>query len=161
MSEELATQVFLVRTPEEQDAVIVSFVDDGEVNGIYLYEPGADPIEVDAVQIEGTATEFEFATITVGQRVDSAGVRLSYGPANRHWKDVTYPGDGMVTRAQRDADVEQATENLANLQQAFDTLREQAQAMVEMQRTHHTAAHSGTFQLCPADVCTAARAVEL
>lgn len=149
MSEELATQVFLVRTPDEQDAVIVSFVDNGEVTGIYFYEPGAEPVELDSVGVNGVATEFEYATVEVAYTGEASGV-------TEDW-----PGDGMVTRAQRDADVEQATENLANLQQAFDTLREQAQAMVEMQRTHHTAAHSGAFQWCPADVCTAARAVEL
>lgn len=158
---ELKTEVFIVKTPYGQDAVIVSFVDDGEINGIYLYEPGADPVELDSVGIIGEASEFEHATVTVGQRVDSEGVRLSYGPANHHWKEVKYPGDGMVTRAERDAAVAAATEDHANLQQAYDTLHARAQALVTAVEHSHRTSHSGAFTWCVELLCQEANRTEV
>lgn len=143
---ELATEVFFVKTPSDMDAVIVSFVDNDEVNGIYLYEPGADPVELTSVGINGVANEFDYATVE-GETVDG--------------EEVEWPGDGMVTRAQRDADVEQATQYLANLQQAYDTLREQAEKLRDTVERTHSLQHPGSFEWCSSVVCEAARGVEL
>ena len=140
---ELKTEVFFVKTDDDMDAVIVSFVDNDDVNGIYLYEPGAEPVELSAVGIDGVATEFEYATVS-GETADG--------------EEVSWPGDGMVTRAERDA------EDFHNLQQAYDTLWEQAQALVDTARGQHFAGKGhdvGAWTLCANPVCKAASAVEL
>lgn len=152
--EELKTEVFIVKTPDDKDAVIVSFVDGDEVNGIYLYEPGADPVELTSVGLNGVATEFDYA-IVEGTWMPDTGEDQE----EREW-----PGDGMVTRAERDAAVAQATEDHGNLQQAYDTLREQAQALVDAaERAHQEqgGGHPGMFRWCQHAVCEAAQAVEL
>lgn len=152
---ELKTEIFIVKTPHDQDAVIVSFVEDGENNGIFLYEPGADPVELDAVDIDGTADEFEYATVSA-----TSG---TLGTAD--YIESEWPGDGMVTRAERDAAVDAATEDHANLRQAYDTLRDQAQALETVVRQWHTddaRGHSlGAWSLCSHPVCQATQAVEL
>lgn len=144
---ELKTEVFIVKTPEDQDAVIVSFVDGDDVNGIYLYEPGADPVELHGVTMNGAANEFEHATVTTHQAV----------PCHRNTDvevlDTDYPGDGMVTRAERDAAVERATEDHANLQQAYDTLRERAEKLTDAAESTHRASHPGAYGWCQAVVC--------
>lgn len=150
------TEVFFVKTPDDQDAVIVSFVDDGDVSGIFLYEPGAEPVELTSVGVNGVANEFEYATVEATWMPDTGG-----DEEEREW-----PGDGMVTRAERDAAVEAATENLGNLQQAYDTLREQAQALVDAAERAHADSdddfrHGGVFAWCSEPVCQAARSVEL
>jgi len=160
---ESRADVYFVKVNDTQAGVIVSFTDAGEEDpvGIYLFEPSADPVELDSVGIEGVATEFEYATVTAGQRVDSTGLRLSYGPANQHWKEVPYPGDGMVTLAQRDADVAAAVEEHATLVDSHEKLTAQVRALVDAAEKFHALGHSGAFQWCGASVCEAARAVEL
>jgi len=144
---ELKTEVFFVKV-EDKDAVIVSFVDEEtqENEGIFLYEPGADPVELTAVGQEDHATEFEYAHIT-GEMVDG--------------EEVQWPGDGMTTFAERDAAVERVTEDHANLQQAYDTLRNQAQALVAAVEASHRTLHTGSFTWCMEILCEAARSVEL
>jgi len=144
---ELETEVFFVKV-EDKDAVIVSFVD-GETQeneGIFLYEPGAEPLELTTAGVGGVANEFEYATVSA---VGIDGVEFEW------------PGDGMVTCAERDAAVEAATEEHANLQQAYDTLREQAQALVDATERVHDLSHPGPFQFCEGVTCQAARSVEL
>jgi hypothetical protein len=143
-SGELKTEVFIVKTPDAQDAVIVSFVDDGENNGIFLYEPGADPVELTAVGQEDHASEFEYAHI-FGETVDG--------------EEVQWPGDGMVTRAERDAAVESRAEGHENLQQAYDTLREQAEALTVAVKDVHDGSHSGPFAFCTLPECVAAMTI--
>lgn len=148
-SGELKTEVFIVKTPAGMDAVIVSFVDDDEVSGIYLYEPGADPVELDSVGVEGEASEFEWATVTfTAPDPDTPGnVLLS-----------AWPGDGMVTRAERDAAVESRAEGHENLQQAYDTLRKAAaRAASAADQAHADAGHGGAFRWCTLPVCEAVR----
>lgn len=166
MNEELKTRVWLARTPDECDAVIVSFVDGDDISGIYFYEPGADPVELDSVGMNGVASEFEHATVTVGQRVDSEGVRLSYGPANHHWKEVDYPGDVMITMADSDARVDAAVVAHDTLVDNHEQLTEQAHRLFEaVQRQHDEArghsGHPGSFTWCQHAVCSAARDVVL
>lgn len=144
---ELKTEVFIVKTPDDKDAVIVSFVDDGENNGIFLYEPGADPMELTAVGQEDHASEFEHAHI-YGETVDG--------------EEVQWPGDGMTTFADRDAAVERAAEDHANLEQTHGVLRDQAQGLVDVVRGQHSAGvgHDlGTWTLCANPLCKAASAV--
>ena len=143
---ELETEVFFVKTPEDLDAVIVSYVDGGDVTGIYLYEPGADPVELNSVGLNGVATEFDYASVE--------GVTLD-------GEEVEWPGDQMLTRAQRDADVENAVQDHANLDQAYGMLREQAQALVDATERVHDLSHPGAFQFCEAISCQAAQAVTL
>lgn len=144
-SGELKTEVFIVQTSDAQDAVIVSFVDTetNESKGIYLYEPGADPVELTAVGQEDHASEFEFAHIYV---------------ETINGEEIMYPGDGMVTLAERDTAVESATEDHENLQQAYDTLRKAAQRMASAaDQAHADAGHGGAFRWCTLPVCEAAR----
>lgn len=163
ITEEPRVEAYFVKTGDAQAGVIVVFYDGGEEDpvGIYLYEPGADPVELDSVGISGVATEFEYATVETGRRVDSTGTRLSYAPANRGFEECEYPGDGLITFVQRDADVEAATQDFANLRQAHDTLHDQARKLVDAAEKFHALGHSGAFQWCTASVCEAARAVEL
>lgn len=143
------TEVFIGTNEHGEDIVFVSFVDrDSEdPTGIYMYEPGCDPIELASIGLDGVATEFEHATVVY---------------AVEGGEDETIPGDVLVTGADRDAAVEAATEDLVNLRDAYDTLREQAQALVDAARlVHDDRAHPGVFQWCEHTVCRAARAVEL
>lgn len=149
-SGELKTEVFIVKVDDDKDAVIVSFVEDDDITGIYLYEPGADPVELDAVRVEGEASEFEWATVTfTAPDPDTPGnVLLS-----------AWPGDGMVTRAERDAAVESRAEGHENLQQAYDTLREQAEALTVAVKDVHDGSHSGPFAFCTLPECVAAMTI--
>ena len=154
-SAELHTEVFIVKTPDDRDAVIVSFVDDGENNGIFLYEPGADPVELMTVRQEDHANEYELAHIS-GEVL--TGRRLANGDLDT--EEVTWPGDGMTTFAERDAAVAQATEDHGNLQQAHDALHQAAQGLVLATREVHRESHgAGPQSLCADPVCRAAEAV--
>jgi hypothetical protein len=136
---ELHTEVFFVKV-EDKDAVIVSFVDEEtqENEGIFLYEPGAEPLELTTAGVSGVANEFEFATVSA---VTTNGT------------EVEWPGDGMVTRAKQDAAVEAATEDLANLQQAYDGVLAYAQRVYSGAEKRHQASHGGAFRYCTDPMC--------
>lgn len=162
-AEEPRVEAYFVKVNDSQAGVVVSFYDAGEEDpaGIYLYEPGADPVELDTVGISDIATEFEYAIVETGRRVDSTGTRLSYAPANHGFEEREYPGDGLVTFAQRDADVAAAVEEHETLTDNHEKLTAQARNLVDAAEKFHGLSHSGAFQWCQADVCTAARAVDL
>lgn len=154
-SPELATRVWLVKTPEENDAVIVSFVDkDSEdPTGIWLYEPGAEPVELHGVTVEGTATEFEWATVTTHEAV----------PCHRGTDvevvDTDYPGDVLVTLASRDAAVDEEYGRREEAESALGTAQADLMALVTAGREEHESFHGGTFQLCGETLCRAFRAL--
>jgi len=129
--------------------VIVSFTDAGEEDpvGIYLFEPGADPVELSAAGVSGVATEFEYATVEAST-LDGK-------------QDFEFPGDGMVTRAQRDSDVEAATQEHATLVDNHEKLTAQTRSLLDTVRREHDEYHVDPFEFCALSVCAAARAVDL
>jgi hypothetical protein len=154
MSEENRTRVWLVKTPEYFDAVIVAFAepDSDECAGIFLYEPGTDPVELVTVGIDGVATEFEHASVTA---------TFDRGCEDEE-ADVSYPGDEMITLAQRDADVAAAVEAHETLAGNHEKLTEQARALVAAVQEEHRATHEpGPIELCGYATCQTAREVDL
>lgn len=153
VAEEPRVEAYFVKTGDAQAGVIVAFYDGGEEDpaGIYLFEPGADPVELTAVGIHGFATEFEYATVSTTWMPDDGG--------DQELRE--FPGDSMVTCAQRDADVAAAVEEHATLVDNHEKLTAQARNLVDAAEKFHALGHSGTFQWCEASVCEAARAVEL
>jgi hypothetical protein len=146
--------VFFVKTGEEQAGVIVSFTDAGEEDpvGIYLYEPGADPVELTAVRLDGAATEFEYATVTASWSSNDGKTE----------EQSEFPGDRMVTLAQRDADVATAVEEHDTLVDNHEKLTEQTRALVDAVHEEHRATHDpGPIELCGYALCQAAQAVNL
>lgn len=155
---EPTTDVYFVKTSDSTAGVIVSFTDGGEEDpvGIYLFEPGADPVELVSVGIDGVASEFEYATVTGVVFTEEREVN-----GDRMEKTFTFPGDGMVTRAQRDADVVAAVEEHDTLVDNHEKLRGQAATLMDAVRDAHEGGHSGGFQWCTLPMCEAARAVNL
>lgn len=154
MSEETRTRVWLVKTPEDSDAVIVSFAesDSDECADIFLYEPGADPVELAAVSMDGVATEFEHATVTA----------VSGEEGTHDYAEISYPGDELIPLADSDSLVDRATEDHTALVAAYEELTEQTRALVDAVREEHRAAHeSGPIDLCGYATCQAAREVDL
>lgn len=151
------TSVWLVKTPEGDDAVIVSFVDadNEDPTGIWLYEPGVDPAELHGVTVSGVANEFEYATVTTHQAV----------PCHRGTDvevvDQDYPGDVMVTSAQRDAALAGAVEAHEELESSYAALHAQTTRLLTEVRDSHELFHGGTFPFCGETVCEAARDVVL
>jgi hypothetical protein len=154
-ADELATSVWLVKTPEGDDAVIVSFVDKDSEDpvGIFMYEPGVDPVELEAVGMSGVATEFEHATVTT-----SCQVRWS-GATQTTVEDTDYPGDVMVTSARRDADVANAVEAHGELVSSYADVSSGLASLLARVQTMHEVDHEGTFRFCRNIVC--AKAFEL
>lgn len=145
-TEEPTTTVWLVKNDSDQDMVVVSFGDDGDVNGIYMYEPGADPVELDSVDTVGTATEYEWADVTtwpVGKSDFDDG--------------MTWRGDVLVTSASCDAAVDEEREQREAAESALDTAQADLMALVSAVAKTHALGHSGAQQWCPATICEAVR----
>lgn len=147
-TEEPRVEAYFVKVNDTQAGVIAAFYDAGEEDpvGIYLFEPGADPVELISVGIDGAATEFEYATVTT--EIDR-GCEDTEG-------EISYFGDAFVTRAQRDADVEAATEGHSTLVDSHEKLTEQTRALVDAVQRQHDENHGpGDSRLCDNAVCRA------
>jgi hypothetical protein len=134
------TRAWLVRK-DERDAVIVS----GEA-GIYLYEPGTVPVKLDAVEMEGCATEAEDAQVIT----TASGV------------EAEYAGDELVTMASRDAAEELAVEQRDAAEEAAEGARKRLESLLDKIRAAHDtepSGHAGLFQWCTHPVCGAVRAL--
>jgi hypothetical protein len=162
-NEEPRADVWFVKTSDTQAGVIVMFTDAGEEDpiGIYLYEPGADPAELDSVALNGVATEFEYAIVETLRQVDTWSGHLNCETHTVHTEEREFPGDAMLTRAQRDADVEAAIEEHDTLADNHEKLTEQARALLRAVRDEHEMFHGGTFPFCGETLCKTARAVNL
>lgn len=140
--------VWFVKVNETQAGVIVQFTDAGEEDpvGIYLFEPGADPVELVGVRIDGAASEFEYATVTA--EIDR-GCEDTEG-------EISYPGDVMITRADADALVSAAVEAHETLVDNHEKLTEQTRALIDAARQDHHEHHAESFAWCGFAVCKAA-----
>lgn len=145
MTDELKTQVFMVKTPEDKDAVIVSFVDDDDVNGIYLYEPGADPLELYAVGVDQPGNAFEHGVVTTSRTDD----------------ETDWPGEEMVLASALDEVRDDAQEKVDVLTAELDTAMAVLDKLVEAARLAHDEGsvtyHHGVFRWCQHPVCVAVR----
>src|SRR3982750_2517104 len=120
---ELSTQVWLVKNESDQDMIIVSFVDEGDVSGIYRYEPGAAPVELDAVGMEDHANEFELGSVFYTLTGEEG--------------EVMSPGDELVPAANRDAEMDREREQREAAEEALAEAQADLTLMVTAARRAH------------------------